>query len=275
MLNFLLAAALMLPLCDIRGHAAGNTAEIEAPQSIAIGDVFTVTASFSSDSNIGSVKAGIDYNSDVIEFVSGDFANGGGGLCSINGWSESVGRTATFKLTFRAVGEGTSQLLITRSSVYSEDGDLLGSPVAAASVAVVAKGMVTTAKITSSETETTTVTTVETTVSLTTPQTTPSQTTTTIRTEATTTAPITKKPEGESSGKPETTAPVTGTFDESSDGEASGEIGEKDIKGAVTVILLVIGAVVIVCIIMSGDSGGKSGSRSSGKRKRSSRSRRR
>lgn len=286
MLNILLAAALIMPLCDIRGHAAGNTAAIEVPQNISVGDTFTVTASFSADSNIGSVKATIDYNSDVIEFVSGDYANGGGGLCIINGWAESAGSTLTFKLTFKAVGEGTSQLLITRSLVYSENGDLLGSPVEAGTVTVVAKGSVTTAKTTSSVTETTTVTvtTAEITSSLTDSQTTPSQTTTTINTAATTTTPITKKPEGESSGKPGgegdpdepgAATAVTKTDDESSESDASGEVSKRDTKGAVTVILLVIGAVVIVCIIMSGDSGGNRGSRSSGKRKRSSRSSRR
>lgn len=243
-LSFALAIALLMPLTAF----AEETAAITTPGTVAVGDYFTVQVSFSSGENIGSIKAALDYDSDVIEFDSGNFAVGGGGVCNINAWSEFPSPQQNFELTFRAVSQGSSQIVITRCSVYSETGDLLGAPTYIGSVTVAEAAAETTAatttpEVTAAPTQTTTEEVTTTTETTTTPEAVPQQ-------------PQSSEAQIEEESIIEE-APVTDAQPESSFPEKEKE-EKKDDKGAVTAILITVGAVVIVGIAMTtGSSGSK------------------
>lgn len=242
MLPCALAISLLTPLTAF----AEETAAITTPGTVAVGEYFTVQVSFSSGENIGSIKAALDYDSDVIEFDSGNFAVGGGGVCNINAWAEYPSPQQNFELTFRAVSKGSSQIVITRCSVYSETGDLLGAPTYIGSVTVSEAApatQATTPEVTAVPTQTTTE-----------EATTPAETTTTPETAPEQPQSSEVQIEDESIIEE---APVTDAQPESSFPEKEKE-DKKDDKGAITAILITVGAVVIVGVVMTtGGSGGK------------------
>lgn len=275
------AAAVLLLIYTASAFAAGETASVEAPSQVLPGSEFTVRVIFTANEDIGSVRATLEYDSDIIEFKSGDFANGGGGLCTVNGWAENISPTQTFTLTFKAVGRGNADILITQSSVYNDSGDLLGGPVGLAQVSV-----------TDSATTTTTVTTpaVSGDISDTSSESS-SQTTTTTSSQSTATTTTTTTANGgnaENSGggnqggnnsgsDGETTASQTQSkpdkpaANDSSKPEKKG-ISEKSKKMVVGAVFLVVG-VILICCLMGGDSGsGSSRSQGSGRKRSSSRS---
>ncbi len=236
-----LALALFVPTMAF----ADETAAITTPGTVSLGEDFTVQVSFSADENIGSIKATLDYDSDIVEFVSGNFAVGGGGICNINAWSEFPSAQQTFELTFHAVSQGSSQIVVTRCSVYSETGDLLGAPTYIGSVAVSeAAPQTTTPEVTTTPTQTTTEEITTTTETTTTPEAVPQQ-------------PQSSEAQAEEESIIEET-PVTQAQPESSYPEKEIE-DKKDDKGAITAILITVGAVVIVGVAMTtgGSKGGK------------------
>lgn len=248
MLPCALAIALSL-LAPVTAFAE-ETAAITTPGTVAVGEYFTVQVSFSSSENIGSVKAALDYDSDIIEFDSGNFAVGGGGVCNINAWAEFPSSQQNYELTFRAVSKGSSQIVITRCSVYSETGDLLGAPTYIGSVTVGEAAAATTTQTPAPEVTTTT------------------QTTTTKVTTATeTTAPPETSAEQQQSSEAQIQdesiveeTPVTDAAPQTESSYPEKEkTDKKDDKGAVTAILITVGAVVIVGIAMTtgGSKGGK------------------
>lgn len=258
----------------ITAAAVDTSAKLSVPQSVSEGESFRITVTFTSNVNIGSVKARLDYDDNVIEFVSGDFASGGGGLCLINGWSEEVGKTSSFELDFKAVRTGSSQIHLEQAAVYSDIGDLIGAPEASASITVsVQSPAVQTTTVTTTAPAQTDKTTSETSQSASEPA---STTTTPEITSGVPAASNTDNTEQEPSvitvpGDEEATGDdlpdVTAGEDESSSSKNdSSEAERSDNKGTVTAILLIVGCIAIACIIMAGD--GK------GKKKRSSRSRR-
>lgn len=259
------ASAVLCFFCGgIKARSAYSEAELSAPKTVAENESFTVTVSFSADEIIGSVKASLDYDSDVIEFVSGDFANGGGGLCTINGWSESPEKTARFVLTFKALKSGSSQLVITSSTVLSYEGDLLGANASdAAAVTVVSRTEASSeAPVTDVHQQTS-----ETAPPVSEPE----------HTEVQTASETSKKPQTVSAEGPESLQPEAGTSSKASSGasfssseakDSNVSADKKDMQGAVTAILLVLGCVVIVCLLLASNGGS-----SSGKRKKTSRRR--
>lgn len=254
------ALAIALSLLAPTVAFAEETAAVTAPDIVSPGEDFTVQVSFSADENIGSIKATLDYDSDIIEFVSGDFAVGGGGVCIINAWSEISSPQQNYKLTFHAVSEGSSQIVITRCLVYSETGDLLGAPTYIGSVTVEEAAAAATTTTATAEQTTTSETTTAAPTQTTTTTTTTAETTTTTKATA---APETSAEQIQSSEEqPQqeiiteqqtTTAPENVPQTESSLPEKE-KTDERDDKGAITAILITVGLVVIVGIVMS--SGG-------------------
>lgn len=257
------ALAIALSLLAPTVAFAEETAAVTAPDTVFLGEDFTVQVSFSADENIGSIKATLDYDSDIIEFVSGDFAVGGGGVCIINAWSEISSPQQNYELTFHAVSNGSSQIVITRCLVYSETGDLLGAPTYIGSVTVEeAAAAATTTTATAEQTTTSETTTAAPTQTTTTTTTTTAEITTTTQATA---APETsaeqiqsseEQPQQEIITEQQTTAPENVPQTESSFPEKE-KTDERDDKGAITAILITVGLVVIVGIVMSSGGSGK------------------
>lgn len=268
-----MVTCIVLAVTAITSFAANESASIGVPSQVKPGDEFKVTLTFTSSEDIGSVKSNIEYNSDVIEFVSGDFANGGGGLCILNGWPDEVGKTVSFDLTFKAVSKGSTQLLMTSTLIYNDLGDLMGKPVSAVTVDITDTATTTPSQTTPSESVSSEISSSESSTTTTT-----TQPTTTTTTTATTTSAQNENVGGNESqadGEQTTTTQKKPSSDSSS--KADKEEESKLDKGAITTILLIIGAVLIVVLLLtSGNSGSKKGSgrkRSSSSRSRSGSSR--
>lgn len=268
----------MLAMTAVTAFAANESASVKLPSQVKPGEQFTVTVTFTSSEDIGSVKSTIEYDSDIIEFVSGDFANGGGGLCIINGWPDEVGKSVSFDLTFKAVSKGSTQLLITSTLIYNDLGDLMGKPVAAVSIEVSDSATTTPSLTTPSETVSSEISSSESS-SATTTQPTATTTTTTTTTQAATNQGGNDGNGGDASQPDETKA--TDSKKPSSDSSSKADKDKKEDKesgidkGTITTILLIVGAVLIVALLLtSSDSGSKGGKkRSSSSRSRSGSSR--
>lgn len=117
---------------------ADNSVLISAPTSdVDRGSEFNVSVAFTADSRIGTVQAALSYSEQDIEFVSSDFAYGGGGIVNLAAFPQRSTTTMTVTLTFRALRQGSSSIHLTNGSIMSPDGAMLaGSLSASAEVTV-------------------------------------------------------------------------------------------------------------------------------------------
>lgn len=156
----------------ITAHATG-TADFAIPnEAVAVGGEFEITVTFSGDKNIGWVDTNLIYDDSALEFISGDGANGGGGILTIKDFPDSESKQITVALKFKALKNGSSELNLSNCAIFADDSSLIGSPTAYASITADDSAVTTTTALppddssetdSSSETTTTvTTTTVET-----------------------------------------------------------------------------------------------------------------
>lgn len=109
--------------------------------SIQVGDSLTVTVKFSDSDSVGGVEATLSYDDSILEFVSGNDANGAGGKVRIVGWSTQATavKSLSYSLTFKAKAAGSALIRVDESAVYSFDSNLVGNPTAGARVTVTTK----------------------------------------------------------------------------------------------------------------------------------------
>lgn len=109
--------------------------------SIQVGDSLIVTVKFSDSDSVGGVEATLSYDDSVLEFVSGNDANGAGGKVRIVGWSTQATavKSLSYSLTFKAKAAGSALIRVDESAVYSFDSNLVGNPTAGARVTVTTK----------------------------------------------------------------------------------------------------------------------------------------
>lgn len=114
------------------GAAADPYITIASPDSnITRGNEFTVSVTFTADSEIGTVQAAISYSEQDMEFISSDFAFGGGGIVNIAAFPQRAASSMTVTLRFRALRQGTSMLTLSNGSVMSPDGTMLAGSLSA------------------------------------------------------------------------------------------------------------------------------------------------
>lgn len=109
--------------------------------TIQIGDTLTVTVKFSDTDSVGGVEATLSYDDSLLEFVSGNDANGAGGSVRIVGWSTQATavQSLSYALTFKAKAAGSALIRVEESAVYSFDSKLVGNPTAGARVTITTK----------------------------------------------------------------------------------------------------------------------------------------
>lgn len=119
------AAAFMMVLAPFQTETAfAATAKITfndpKPQ---VGTEFTVTVkAATSDGNLGGADIVLSYDPAVIEFVSGNNANGGAGTVRLVGTMDSAStKSFDFSLKFKAVQAGSTKISVSSSEFYDSD----------------------------------------------------------------------------------------------------------------------------------------------------------
>ena len=131
-----IVVAMLSVLLSINAFAKG-TAEFDIPDSaVAVGSNFSVTINMSADSDIGFVTGMVSYDESVLEFQPSDNASLGGGVITLNGFPDSVGKEMSFTLNFKALSSGKCKLNLTNCYITSDDGSQIGSPTAYANITV-------------------------------------------------------------------------------------------------------------------------------------------
>ena len=140
----ILLAALSFPAT---AFAAGATMAISiSPQSPQVGDVFTIKLTISSSSAIGSLEAGLTYDSSRMEYVSGggnavELSSGTGGIVG-NGGPDT--KTLSYSLRFRATKAGQASFAVTSTEINDYDsGKNLGDLKKSVSISISAKSTAT------------------------------------------------------------------------------------------------------------------------------------
>ncbi len=151
--------------------SAQTSAEFYIPDgAVYTGDEFDVTVVFTSDSNIGWIETNFVYDSSAVQFVSGDGANGGGGILTVKEFPVTDTTELSVTLKFIALKEGSSQMQLSNCAIFSQDSSLSGSPTAYAYItASKGDGTVTTTAVTTASPDESSSETSETTVTTTTP----------------------------------------------------------------------------------------------------------
>lgn len=134
-MSFALAAALVImTIFSFRALATGSALFYIPDDAVGTGEQFEVSVEFTADDVIGWVDTNFVYDSSAVQFVSGDGASGGGGILTIHDFPSSQTDTLTLTLRFIALKQGSSQMSISNCAIFAQDGSLLGSPSAYASI---------------------------------------------------------------------------------------------------------------------------------------------
>ncbi len=111
---FSLFAACMLCICmPVIVNAASAELRFTDP-STTVGAEVTVTGKLSSVSSLQALDATLTYDTEMLRFISGDYASGGKGTLTIAG--SGSGTTIDFELKFQALKEGTANIKVSQSS---------------------------------------------------------------------------------------------------------------------------------------------------------------
>ena len=105
--------------------------------SVNVGSTFTVTVKVSG-SSIGSIEGMLTYDANVVEFVSGNGANGNGGTVKVSLWDTTGNGVSalTSTMTFTAKAAGSTSLAFTPSEVTNGNLENISADGASANVSV-------------------------------------------------------------------------------------------------------------------------------------------
>lgn len=134
-LLFIIAAVFAVCILSCITANAAGTAEFYIPDgAVPAGEEFEVSIVFSGDKNIGWVDTNLTYDDSAVQFISGDGANGGGGILTIKDFPDSQSSEVKVTLRFKALKKGSSEMHISNCAIFADDSSLIGSPTAYASV---------------------------------------------------------------------------------------------------------------------------------------------
>ncbi|GEM_PF-5176245 len=215
---------------------ADGSANIAVPDAVSVGDSITVTVNVNCDSNIGTVAANLSYDETVLEFVSSDYASGGGGELVIPAaFPDSPTGDMSLDFSFNVIDEGEASLSV-NGYVFDPEGTVIAE--LAASNTVISGGEA----VTETDTETTTETAP--------PEETeaPEQTTAEIVTQQT--EPTIEAQAAPASGEESASAAVKQTESSSSSSQGSLEKERNDLAKKLTIPLLIILATLILALVI-------------------------
>ena len=129
-----LVSALLIPLTVY----ADGSADIAVPDAVSAGDSITVNVNIHCDSNIGTVSANLSYDETVLEFVSSDYASGGGGELVIPAaFPDSPTGDMTLDFSFNVIDEGEAAVSVS-GYAFDAEGTIIAE--LSASNTVIAEG---------------------------------------------------------------------------------------------------------------------------------------
>ena len=142
---FAAVVCLLVCLFGILPVSAANSGTVKASadkSSVTIGSTVTVTLAYSDKNNgIGSLDAQFTYNASAFQYVSCSGANGtgGAGVVNISYYSNAntASKSATIKLTFKAIAAGAGKFSLATEGMWNDDDVLLGMPAATLSVSAI------------------------------------------------------------------------------------------------------------------------------------------
>ena len=134
-LTALTAAFTALLACRTAVYA-DDSANIDVPEGVQQGSSVTVYVNVQCDSDIGIISGNLSYDETVLQFVSSDFASGGGGELVIPGaFPDSASSRMTLDFTFNAIAEGDSPVTVS-GYVFDSEGTVIAELSASSSVTV-------------------------------------------------------------------------------------------------------------------------------------------
>lgn len=115
--------------------AAGSSVIQFSSKEITVGDQFTVTVNINADENMMATQFALQYDPQVLEFISGDSSSGGAGVISV---VHPVGNSKSARLsyTFKAIKAGSCYVSTSDSVYVNFDEAEISVPNQGASVAV-------------------------------------------------------------------------------------------------------------------------------------------
>ncbi|NLZ45690.1 MAG: hypothetical protein GX896_03260 [Clostridiales bacterium] len=129
----------VLTLClffSITAFAEGTVSITTSSNDVAVGGEITVVVNFSStDKDIQSAEARLEYDDSIIEISSDSPVKGTGGIALLKGFADNSD-TISFTIKFKSLKTGTSKLKLTDSYLTNQSNDSLGSPTGEKSISV-------------------------------------------------------------------------------------------------------------------------------------------
>ncbi len=123
---------LIIQLSSVCAFAADGTVDIISEASVKKGGSFTVTVRYSD--NVGRVDAGVRYDADVLEYVSGGNSSGSGGYVDLS--TAASGERIVFQLEFNALRAGDTVIRVDTREMYDYEEREMNRPSSETSVTV-------------------------------------------------------------------------------------------------------------------------------------------
>lgn len=136
--SFICSILLFAGLC-VSPVCAASTAKAElsvSPTAVKPGNTFTVTLRVSSSDSLMGVEGYFDYNSSIVEFVSGSNAGGAAGKLKLSQYDGNGVHEFKFTLTFKALAVGTSTFEFSSTEIQNYDFEYLNGVSTSAKVTV-------------------------------------------------------------------------------------------------------------------------------------------
>ncbi|MBR1422303.1 MAG: hypothetical protein IJ571_02515 [Ruminococcus sp.] len=115
---------------------ADGSAYIDVPEGTQTGSSVTVYLNVQCDSNIGTISCNFSYDESILQFVSSDYASGGGGELVIPAaFPDSPSSQMTLDFNFNAIAEGDA-LVSVSGYVFDAEGTVIADLSAESSVTV-------------------------------------------------------------------------------------------------------------------------------------------
>lgn len=99
---------------------------ISCDKDIKAGDTFELIVEYS-DENLDLVRGTIEYDDEMLQYVSGGSSEGSGGIVAIDSHSEDGSKVAEVIL-FEALKDGQTNVKVTTEECYDLDGNMLNNP---------------------------------------------------------------------------------------------------------------------------------------------------
>ncbi len=130
-----LILTLLLSMFSFSVSAASKAVLYFSSNTVTVGDSVTVTVTINPDKPIYAVSCDINYNENLLTFVSSDQATGGAGILKIVE-SPSGNNSVSYSMVFKAIATGTALIKAENCVYVSDDGNEVSFGGAAANLTV-------------------------------------------------------------------------------------------------------------------------------------------